>query len=92
MKSIIAVALVGALGALASGCSQQEKWLGFYYPDKNDLTVDQPLGEFATLETCRDVAASRPGVSTGSADYECALNCNGRVGADGPLICEKTER
>jgi hypothetical protein len=91
MKSIVALALVAMLGALAAGC-QEDKWLGFYYPDKTTSRSTNYLGEFASLEECRDVATATPGFSAGKTDYECTLNCNARVSDTGPLICEKTER
>ena len=65
-----------------------EKWTGFFYPDKNDLTVDEEFGEYSSLEACRQ-AANNKMANNDNADYECGLNCDKSKGK--PYICEKTE-
>jgi hypothetical protein len=81
---------VAVICATLIGCSE-ERWSGFYYPDKNDLTTDQYLGTFATLQECRSAALSRmQETNNADADYECGLNCNLNSGK--PYICERTEK
>lgn len=46
------VLLLGAL--VMAGCSDRtERWQGFVYPDKTDLTVSIGIGAYADLESCR---------------------------------------
>ncbi len=73
---------------ILSGCFE-EKWLGFYYPDKNNLLIDKEIGTYSTLEDCRQ-AARLLIQSNPNGDYECALNCD--TSKEKPYICEKTER
>jgi hypothetical protein len=73
---------------LLSGCFE-EKWSGFYYPNKNNLLIDKDIGTYSTLEDCRQ-AASLLMKSNPNADYECGLNCD--TSKEKPYICEKTER
>jgi len=73
------------------GCSKRENWLGFYYPDKGDLTVDESLGNFSSLQECRDAATAKiQATQSSNSDYECALNCDTSRGK--PYLCEKTEK
>ncbi|MCE3233132.1 MAG: hypothetical protein K0R98_1389 [Rickettsiaceae bacterium] len=66
-------------------------WSGFYYPNKNDLTVDEFVGDFSTLEDCRQaIHAIINSTNNQNADYECGLNCDRLKGK--PYICEKTEK
>jgi hypothetical protein len=72
---------------LVSGCDS-DKWKGFFYPE-GSFSNAKYVGEFASLEACRDAVTAMPGFNR-SSDYECGLNCNGSTGLS--LICEKTER
>ncbi len=78
---------------LLSGCWEEE-WRGFVYPSRNDLTNHREIGTFSSLEDCRAAALSTIEAKGwgGRADYECGLNCEAKLGAGGPLVCEKTAR
>jgi predicted component of type VI protein secretion system len=75
-----------------AGCSKN-KWEGFVYPNKNDLTIHKNAGVFNSLEQCRaaalDMLLELGAKETG--DYECGLNCENRAGLS-MKVCEKTER
>lgn len=73
---------------MTAGCFE-EKWDGFYYPNKENLAVDQHIGTYSTLGDCREAARAII-QSNLNADYECGLNCDTSKGK--PYICEKTER
>lgn len=68
------------------------EWIGFVYPDKNNLWNDQHIGTFKTLESCRREASNilHQINATYSGDYECALNCDTSRGK--PYVCEETAR
>ena len=72
---------------------QVERWEGFVYPNKSDLTVHKNIGEFESLESCRSAARNKlyelNSVSKG--DYECGLNCEFKSNY-GINICEETKR
>jgi hypothetical protein len=82
-----------AIGLIAICClygCKKETWSGFYYPDKSDLTIDESLGVFPTLDQCREAALSRiEATQNNNATYECGLNCNKSRGK--PYFCDKTE-
>ncbi|MEZ8449022.1 hypothetical protein AB6C93_24695 [Vibrio splendidus] len=72
--------------------SKKDEWIGFVYPDRNNLWNDRNVGTFSTLEECRNVAADAL-LAMGanySGDYECALNCNTSGGK--PYVCKETSR
>jgi hypothetical protein len=74
---------------LLLACS--DKWDGFVYPNKNDLTTHVGIGAFKSLEECRDsaraVISKTSSVERG--DYECGLNCKFNGGLN---ICEETAK
>ena len=76
-----------------TGCSQ-ERWEGYVYPDKNNLTRHTYVGEYNTLESCRAASVSMlqslNAVRTG--DYECGKNCKSESNLPGIRICEETLR
>ena len=72
--------------SLSQSCSHDERWLGFVYPDKNNLLEHKVVGEFPTLNSCLD-AVNKAAGSRGS--YECGLNCEDKDGS-GLYICERT--
>ncbi len=81
---IINLSLCGCFG---------EKWEGFVYPDKNDLTVYKNIGVYNSLEACRSASLNKLSAlgATNRGDYECGLNCKkGNVGS--VKICEQTKR
>lgn len=50
-----------------------QKWIGFAYPDKNNLSKVIELGEFKTEEECNAAAIQtlRKVSSVSAGDYEC---------------------
>lgn len=94
LKAALAVALLSVCWLiLSSAFGGSEKWEGFVYYDKSDLSLYQEIGAFETLEACRASSNAKmhewgtPHVST----YECASNC--RVDDHSDLrICEKVSR
>jgi len=83
------------LPLLLTGCG--EAWLGFVYPNKNNLSKYIYIGNYETLEQCR--MSARWNINnlelTDKADYECGLNCEPLIkgrGLDSTRVCEKTER
>lgn len=68
---------------MLSGC-KKEKWIGIVYPNKNDLTTHEIVGEFSSSKLCLMVVAPKAG-KKGS--YECAKNCNLSTM---PMVCEET--
>jgi hypothetical protein len=64
-----------------------DSWIGIIYPDKSDLSNFKNIGEFKTLDECRNESIHfLRGISAQySGDFECGLNCNGST-------CEETSR
>lgn len=71
---------------------KEQEWIGFIYPDKNNLWNDIEIGTFSNLESCRNSARSSLDNinSTYSGTYECALDCDRSRGK--PYICKETKR
>lgn len=84
-----AIFVIGLNALLLAGCG--ERWEGFVYPDKDNLANHISVGEYSSLESCRDAARSAlKGISSPkSGDYECGLNCSGGASQK---ICDKTGR
>jgi hypothetical protein len=86
----IAVAL--AFVPLVAGC--ENRWQGFVYPDRTNLTRHVGLGEFRSLEecrtACRNVLSGLGALRDG--DYECGLNCRDDPGLPGIRVCKETSR
>ena len=76
------------------GCSKDDDWSGFVYPDKENLSNHLELGDFETLDQCRAAARELIDVSgwPSVADYECSLNCKPMKGYDLLQMCEETLR
>lgn len=56
----------------------QVKWIGFYYPDVNDLSKYNRSSELKSFEACREWVDSQVGIYNPSGegyDYECGKNC-----------------
>ncbi len=70
-----------------------ETWIGFYYPDKNNLTEHVQSPELKSLEECRSwvkftqIPLHNP--SGSGYDYECGKNCRFDNGS-GFYICQET--
>lgn len=72
---------------------QEERWEGFVYPNRNNLSIHQNIGEFESLESCR--VASKNMLyqlnAQNSGDYECGLNCEFNLDY-GLNVCKETHR
>jgi hypothetical protein len=69
---------------LLSGCDE-DKWEGYLYPDKDNLTNHIKTGEFGTLEECRNTTISHAHAANyNNFDYECGLNCKYIQNSDYP--------
>ena len=62
-------------------------WTGIVYPDRSILSNFKNIGEFKSLDECRNEAIYflRRISAQYSGDFECGLNCQG-------LTCEETSR
>ena len=83
-KLVIAVLLILGIFVLKK-CT--DRWTGIVYPDKSNLSIFKKIGEFNSLEVCRNEAVSvlRRISSQYSGDFECGLNCKG-------VVCEETSK
>ena len=89
-KNIIFIGIVIAVVLFIN--SFDDTWESFLYPDKNNLSVHIELGEFGSLEDCRDAIlghARMKGMIIGTYDYECGLNCKD---SGGLKVCKETAR
>lgn len=75
------------------GC--RERWIGFYYPSKSDLSTFTKSPELSSLEECRSWVEQTKGSMSNHADaeddYECGKNCSYDKNFDG-YICQETVR
>ena len=73
------------------GC-RRERWSGWAYPDKTDLTASVVVGDFETLNACRVASTERLRMlnSLETGDYECGLNCRPSETGSGLYICAET--
>jgi hypothetical protein len=64
-----------------------DSWTGIVYPDRSNLSNFKIIGEFKSLDECRNesIYFLRRISAQYSGDFECGLNCKG-------LICEETSR
>ncbi len=64
-----------------------DSWTEIIYPDKSNLSNFKNIGEFKSLDKCRNEAVSflRIIEAQNKGDFECGLNCKGAV-------CEETSR
>lgn len=73
----------------------KESWIGFYYPDRYNLTQYIQSSELQSLEECRAwVNVSQVPIHNPSGegyDYECGKNCRLDENFDG-YICKETVR
>lgn len=90
MRYFIFILIISTFSGFLSGC-QGEEWKGWVYPNMNDLTKSDYIGEFKSLEACRSSAKSSLGNldALDSGDYECGLNCKQKYGTN---VCKKTLR
>ncbi len=64
-----------------------DRWTGIVYPDRSNLSNFKNIGEFKSLDECRNesIYFLRKISAQSSGDFECGLNCKG-------LTCEETSR
>lgn len=90
MKNLFKVALVGLLIYWIWGALKPDKWIGFYYPDADNLSNYRQSWELESYSECLewvdDVSNGR--TDTGF-DYECGKNCKPNKEWGG-YICEET--
>lgn len=71
---------------------KKDTYIGFYYPDANNLMNDiQSEETFDSLDACRnwvDEQVSIYNQNDSNYDYECGKNCN--ISGDKPYTCEET--
>jgi hypothetical protein len=78
--------------ATTAGCS--DRWEGFVYPNRGDLTKHRNLGKFDSLEACRAAARGMLAELKASdrGDYECGKNCDDGSKLGGIKVCSETSR
>jgi hypothetical protein len=74
---------------ILTGCS--DRWQGRVYLNKQNLTNYRNIGEFSSLEECRDASLNylRGIKALATGDYECGKNCTYNSELD-EYVCEKT--
>lgn len=84
--------LLPLLALALLGCS--ERWEGFVYPNKNDLTKHIGIGTYDSLEDCRASAINTLSTlsSNERGDYECGLNCRSEGALPGMKVCKDTSK
>jgi hypothetical protein len=77
------------LSIILTGCS--DRWQSKVYLNKQNLTNYRIIGEFSSLEECRDASLNylRGIKALDRGDYECGRNCNYDSDLD-EYICGKT--
>ena len=83
-KLVLAILLIAGIFIL-NKCT--DRWTGIVYPDRSNLSIFKNIGEFNSLELCRNEAVSVLRKNSGqySGDFECGLNCKG-------IVCEETSK
>jgi hypothetical protein len=92
MKSNLAAFLVITAIAVYILFPKHNSYIGFFYPDRNDLLEYKESIIFSSLEGCRDWALDQPQiwhVTREDSDYECGKNC--KIDSNGPpYTCDET--
>lgn len=92
MKNILGIVIIVIFVWGIYSLVKADEYLGFYYPDANNLTEDiSSVATFESLELCRDWVdeqVSRYNPSGTGYDYECGKNCDTSSGK--PYVCEET--
>jgi hypothetical protein len=73
---------------------EEDTWMGFYYPNKNDLTRHTQSSELISIDDCRAWISSQVYIYNRSGagyDYECGKNCSFNQDF-GAYVCEETIR
>lgn len=92
MKKVLGITLVVIIALSIYSLVKGDEYLGFYYPDANNLSEDiSSIVTFDSLESCRDWVNEQVSIfnpdGTGY-DYECGKNCDTSSGK--PYVCEET--
>jgi hypothetical protein len=77
-----------------TGCDNRpDQWDAFIYPNRHDLTTNETIRGFKTLELCQKAAIDRLSVISdpSGGDYECGYKCEAH-GSLGGNVCEETTR
>ena len=94
MKNLLGIVIIVIAVWGVYSLAKSDEYLGFYYPDKNNLSEDiSSIVTFDSVEACRDWAHKQAKTLNPSGtgyDYECGKNCNTSGGK--PYICEETLR
>ena len=74
-KPIHIVPMLLYLSIILTGCS--DRWQSKVYLNKQNLTNHRIIGEFSSLEECRDASLNylRGIKALDTGDYECGKNC-----------------
>ena len=96
MKILVSFGIIAILGYFAYGLLKPDEYIGFFYPNASDLTIDVMSQEkFESVYDCRAWAESmaleqaETVLSHGNGwDYECGLNCD--LSGGKPYVCEET--
>lgn len=92
MKNLVLTILAGISLAFAySRYQERNRWKGWVYPDRNNLAIFDQLGEFESLEACRQSALNHPRYYGNKSDYECGSGCEAK-GSFGLSVCNETSR
>ncbi|PIR66500.1 MAG: hypothetical protein COU51_03635 [Parcubacteria group bacterium CG10_big_fil_rev_8_21_14_0_10_36_14] len=91
-KASIYILLVIALSILFMKYLKEENWVGFYYPDKNNIAnknsvIVQP--GLKSIEDCRDWV-QKQSEGNENFDYECGYRCSYDKALN-ITVCKKTE-
>jgi hypothetical protein len=94
IKIIIALIVTVILILGAINFFKKDVYIGFYYPDANNLLNDiESPNTFESLELCRDWIDEQSSIYNPNGsnydDYECGKNC-GLQNGQKPYICEET--
>jgi hypothetical protein len=88
---LLAIFLIVVIWAFSS-FFKEDTYIGFYYPDANNLTNDiQSKSTFDSLEVCRDWVDEQINIynqNDSNYDHECGKNCN--ISGSKPYVCEET--
>jgi transcriptional regulator with XRE-family HTH domain len=96
---VVVLALVAGIGILVLPSITEElrshlfpqRWEGYAYPSRADLTNSFSVGEYQTLDDCRAACISRLDRAnwTESGDFECGLNCRWQGSI---RVCQETSK
>ena len=93
----LALAVSAGLGlVLLAACGEGSEWVGTVYPDREDLSKFQRVGDFADLDACRSAvtAAIEALPPAASAEvlpgWECGTRCTQSDAGD--LSCARVEQ